>query len=262
MRNFAVVLLLLAACTPRAAPLKGVLAPDRALPSIAMASGHRHFVFRWDYQEGDIAARGDGSIRAARQAFRDFTIGDVIKLDQRVTLDRDSPLQWTPDISACKLTIHSDDGIRKGRNRQPAQSCPHERRWWYVTARKIGVRRAQGISDQNRAARAQSAAQKEIEPRAVGGCGANGSIAASSNVTFLIVPPEDEMPMPARHGNRRKRAIRGEHALERSRARSAGREEKKNDGEVSHCGSTLVIRSPWTSLSSTSNPRITRPNTV
>ena len=77
MRSFAVVLLLLAACTPRAAPLKGVLAPDRALPSIAMASGHRHFVFRWDYQEGDIAARGDGSIRTAApdSARLDFFLG-------------------------------------------------------------------------------------------------------------------------------------------------------------------------------------------
>ena len=77
MRNFAVVLLLLAACTPRAAPLKGVLAPDRALPSIAMASGHRHLVFRWDYQEGDIAARGDGSIRTAApdSARLDFFLG-------------------------------------------------------------------------------------------------------------------------------------------------------------------------------------------
>jgi hypothetical protein len=77
MRTFAVILFLLAACTPRAAPLKGVLAPDRALPSIAMASGHRHFVFKWDYQEGDIAARGDGSIRTAApdSARLDFFLG-------------------------------------------------------------------------------------------------------------------------------------------------------------------------------------------
>jgi hypothetical protein len=77
VRSFAFVLLLLAACTPRAAPLKGVLAPDRALPSIAMASGHRHLVFRWDYQEGDIAARGDGSIRTAApdSARLDFFLG-------------------------------------------------------------------------------------------------------------------------------------------------------------------------------------------
>jgi len=77
VRSFAVVLFVLAGCAPRAAPLKGVLAPDRALPSIAMATGHRHFVFRWDYQEGDIAARGDGSIRTAApdSARLDFFLG-------------------------------------------------------------------------------------------------------------------------------------------------------------------------------------------
>ena len=77
MRSFPIVLLILAACTPRAAPLKGVLAPDRALPKISMASGHRHLVFKWDYQEGDIAARGDGSIRTAApdSARLDFFLG-------------------------------------------------------------------------------------------------------------------------------------------------------------------------------------------
>lgn len=77
MRSFAGVLFLLAACTPSAAPLKGVLAPDRSLPSIAMPGGHRHIVFRWDYQEGDIAARGDGSIRTAApdSARLDFFLG-------------------------------------------------------------------------------------------------------------------------------------------------------------------------------------------
>jgi hypothetical protein len=77
VRGFAGVFVLLAACTPSAAPLKGVLAPDRALPSISMPGGHRHIVFRWDYQEGDIAARGDGSIRTAApdSARLDFFLG-------------------------------------------------------------------------------------------------------------------------------------------------------------------------------------------
>jgi hypothetical protein len=71
------VLLMVVACAPAAAPLKGVLAPDRALPTIAMPAGHRHIVFKWDYQEGDIAARGDGSIRAAApdSARLDFFLG-------------------------------------------------------------------------------------------------------------------------------------------------------------------------------------------
>jgi hypothetical protein len=77
MRSFVIVLFILVACTPRVAPLKGVLAPDRALPAIAMASGHRHIVFKWDYEEGDIAARGDGSIRTAApdSARLDFFLG-------------------------------------------------------------------------------------------------------------------------------------------------------------------------------------------
>src|SRR5256885_12300426 len=77
MKKSAAVLFILAACAPRAAPLKGVLAPDRALPSITLASGHRHIVFRWDYQEGDIAARGDGSVRTAApdSARLDFFLG-------------------------------------------------------------------------------------------------------------------------------------------------------------------------------------------
>ena len=77
MRRLAVLLLIVAGCAPSAAPLKGVLTPDRALPSIAMPSGHRHIVFRWDYQEGDIAARGDGSIRTAApdSARLDFFLG-------------------------------------------------------------------------------------------------------------------------------------------------------------------------------------------
>lgn len=77
MRRIAVVLFVVAGCTPSAAPLKGVLAPDRGLPSIAMPSGHRHIVFRWDYQEGDIAARGDGAIRTAApdSARLDFFLG-------------------------------------------------------------------------------------------------------------------------------------------------------------------------------------------
>jgi hypothetical protein len=42
-----------------------------------MPSGHRHLVFKWDYQEGDIAARGDGSIRTAApdSARLDFFLG-------------------------------------------------------------------------------------------------------------------------------------------------------------------------------------------
>jgi hypothetical protein len=77
MKKSLVCAVFILGCAPAAAPLKGVLAPDRSLPSIEMPAGHRHIVFKWDYQEGDIAARGDGSIRAASpdSARLDFFLG-------------------------------------------------------------------------------------------------------------------------------------------------------------------------------------------
>ena len=65
------------ACAPAAAPLKGVLAPDRSLPALTLPPGHRHIVFKWDYEEGEVAARGDGSVRIAPpdSARLDFFLG-------------------------------------------------------------------------------------------------------------------------------------------------------------------------------------------
>jgi hypothetical protein len=65
------------ACARAAAPLKGVLAPDRSLPTLTLPTGHRHIVFKWDYEEGDIVARGDGSVRTAApdSARLDFFLG-------------------------------------------------------------------------------------------------------------------------------------------------------------------------------------------
>jgi hypothetical protein len=76
-KYFAAALAACVACAPTAAPLKGVLAPDRSLPSLALPPGHRQVVFKWDYQEGDIAARGDGSVRIAApdSARLDFFLG-------------------------------------------------------------------------------------------------------------------------------------------------------------------------------------------
>jgi hypothetical protein len=77
MKKALVILFLTSGCARAAAPLKGVLAPDRTLPAISMPSGHRHIVFKWDYQEGEVAARGDGSIRTAApdSARLDFFLG-------------------------------------------------------------------------------------------------------------------------------------------------------------------------------------------
>ena len=69
--------LLLTACLPSAAPLPGVPAPDRSLPELALPAGHRQVTFRWDFQEGDLAARGDGAVRTAApdSARLDFFLG-------------------------------------------------------------------------------------------------------------------------------------------------------------------------------------------
>ena len=78
MKKYLIVLVVLGAgCVPSAPPLAGVPAPDRALPRLEMPAGHRKLVFRWEFQEGDLAARGDGSIRAAApdSARLDFFLG-------------------------------------------------------------------------------------------------------------------------------------------------------------------------------------------
>ena len=77
MRSLALVVVGAVACAPAAAPLKGVLAPDRSLPSLLLPTGHRQIVFKWDYEEGEIAARGDGAVRTAApdSARLDFFLG-------------------------------------------------------------------------------------------------------------------------------------------------------------------------------------------
>jgi hypothetical protein len=75
--TLAIVMAAAVGCVPSAAPLKGVPAPDRSLPALALPSGHRHLVFKWDYEEGEIAARGDGAVRTAApdSARLDFFLG-------------------------------------------------------------------------------------------------------------------------------------------------------------------------------------------
>jgi hypothetical protein len=74
-------LLLLAAiavgCTRPLPPLAGVPAPDRALPALNLPAGQRHITFSWEYEEGDVAARGDGAVRTAfpDSARLDFFLG-------------------------------------------------------------------------------------------------------------------------------------------------------------------------------------------
>jgi hypothetical protein len=52
-------------CTPHVPVLAGAPAPERALPAIQLAPGHRKIVFRWNYQENSLIANGEGAIRVA-----------------------------------------------------------------------------------------------------------------------------------------------------------------------------------------------------
>jgi hypothetical protein len=76
-RLFSLVVAAAVGCVPSAAPLKGVPAPDRTLPILLLPLGHRHLVFKCEYQEGEVAARGDGSVRTAApdSARLDFFLG-------------------------------------------------------------------------------------------------------------------------------------------------------------------------------------------
>lgn len=66
--RFALLLsLLLAApaCAPRARPLGGVTTEPARLPALQLPGEYRQLVFRWEFNEGDIVARGDGVGRVA-----------------------------------------------------------------------------------------------------------------------------------------------------------------------------------------------------
>ncbi len=64
-RSLALIVFAGGGCAPRAVPLKGAPAPERALPVIQLAPGHRKIVFHWDYQENSLAVNGEGAIRVA-----------------------------------------------------------------------------------------------------------------------------------------------------------------------------------------------------
>lgn len=52
------------ACGPRARPLAGMPVPA-VLPSGELPPGHQRYDFRWEYQDGDLVARGEGVGRVA-----------------------------------------------------------------------------------------------------------------------------------------------------------------------------------------------------
>jgi hypothetical protein len=63
--TLAAIISIVAGCAPKAAPLGGAPAPERAIPRIELAPGHKRIVFRWDYEENSLIAHGEGAIRVA-----------------------------------------------------------------------------------------------------------------------------------------------------------------------------------------------------
>ena len=53
------------ACAPRARPLGGTPVPEVRLPNTRLPAGHRRIIFRWEYVDPSIGARGEGVARIA-----------------------------------------------------------------------------------------------------------------------------------------------------------------------------------------------------
>ena len=66
-----------AACAPRLAPLPGTTVPAVRMPATQLPPGHHRFVFGWEMEDPDIAARGDGAARVSYpdSARLDFFLG-------------------------------------------------------------------------------------------------------------------------------------------------------------------------------------------
>lgn len=50
-------------CAPKLAPLPGVVAPAVALPRTELPAGRHRVVFRWELEDPDMVARGEGAAR-------------------------------------------------------------------------------------------------------------------------------------------------------------------------------------------------------
>ena len=124
---------LLAGCAPpRAKPLQGVLAPERALPAIELSQKPRRLVFRWDYEENALIARGEGAIRIAPPdsarvdlflnggiaVGRAVLIGDSLRATNQAQVQRflpPPPMMWAalgrlaiPALPDTVLTVEGD----------------------------------------------------------------------------------------------------------------------------------------------------------
>jgi len=123
--------LALAACAPRAGSLGGEIAPERRLPVIELAPGHRRIVFRWNYEENSLIANGEGAIRAASPdsarvdlflnggiaVGRAFLIGNTIRSTNQAQVERflpPPPMMWAAlgrlAIPALPDTVITEEG--------------------------------------------------------------------------------------------------------------------------------------------------------
>lgn len=120
------------ACAPAARPLAGVPAPERSLPALELAPGHRRVVFRWDYEENTLIARGEGAMRIASPdsarvdlflaggiaVGRAILIGDSLTATNHAQVSRflpPPPLMWAalgrlaiPPLPDTTLTVEGD----------------------------------------------------------------------------------------------------------------------------------------------------------
>lgn len=87
----AALVLLAGGCAPRLAPLPGSPAPAARLPVPELPPGHHRVVFRWELEDADIAARGDGAARLAfpDSARLDFFLGGGVASGAAVLIGDD-----------------------------------------------------------------------------------------------------------------------------------------------------------------------------
>lgn len=127
----ALMILLVSACAPRVRPLGGTPAAERRLPAIEL-TGHRRIVFRWDYEENSLIARGEGSARLAAPdsarvdlflnggvaVGRAILIGNTLRATNQAQVERvlpPAPMMWAafgrlaiPALPDTVVTVEGD----------------------------------------------------------------------------------------------------------------------------------------------------------
>ena len=82
---------------------------------------------------------GDDAIRRTVHTLDDSIAGHVLKTDEGVAPNGDSPLNRSADICPQNITIKTDYGVRQRRQGQPTKSGPHHRRRRDVAPGELGI---------------------------------------------------------------------------------------------------------------------------